>query len=146
VEPAVDPDAPPATCPFPHHEAADAGVVSRSAWDLRMRRFLRLPPDGPKATGASARKVFEVSIWISATRCLLTYIILPFVFPIIGVSANDHAIGLPVSVIAVIADVTSIRRFWRADHKYRWHFTALAGTIICAMLVFITGDLLDLFF
>ena len=88
--------------------------------------------------------MFEVSIWISATRCLLTYIILPFVFPIIGVSANDHAIGLPVSVIAVIADVASIRRFWRADHKYRWHYTALAGAIICAMLVLITGDLIDL--
>ncbi len=88
--------------------------------------------------------MFEVSIWISATRCLLTYIILPFVFPIIGVSANDHAIGLPVSVIAVIADVASIRRFWRADHKYRWHYTALAGAIICAMLVLIAGDLIDL--
>lgn len=111
-----------------------------------MKRLLRLPVDGASATGASARRVFEVSIWISATRCLLTYLVLPFVFPIIGITANDHAIGLPVSVVAVVADVTSIRRFWRADHKYRWHFTALAGAIICCMLVFIAGDLADLLF
>ena len=115
-----------------------------SPLDRRMKRLLRLPVDGPRGSETSARRVFEVSIWISATRCLLTYIILPFVFPILGFTANDHAIGLPVSVVAVIADVASIRRFWRADHKYRWHYTALAGAIICAMLVLITGDLIDL--
>jgi ABC-type iron transport system FetAB permease component len=126
--------------------ATDVAVPTRelTPLDRRMKRLLRLPVDGPSGSATSARKVFEVSIWISATRCLLTYVILPFVFPIIGVSANDHAIGLPVSVVAVIADVASIRRFWRADHKYRWHYTALAGAIICAMLVLITGDLLDL--
>jgi hypothetical protein len=128
--------------------AADVAVPTcpLSPLDRRMKRLLRLPVDGPRGSTRSARKVFEVSIWISATRCLLTYVILPFVFPIIGVSANDHAIGLPVSVVAVIADVASIRRFWRADHKYRWHYTALAGAIICAMLVLIAGDLYDLLF
>jgi hypothetical protein len=129
-------------------ETAAADVVvpqtPLSPLDRRVKRLLRLPIDGPSGSATSARKVFEVSIWISATRCLLTYVILPFLFPIIGVTANDHAIGLPVSVVAVIADVASIRRFWRADHKYRWHYTALAGTIICAMLVLITGDLIDL--
>ena len=37
----------------------------------------------------------------------------------------------------------SIRRFWRADHKYRWHYTALAGDHR-AMLVLIITDLVDL--
>jgi hypothetical protein len=111
-----------------------------------MLRLLRLPVGGPTATETSARRVFEVSIYISAARCLLTYIVLPFIFPIIGVTASaTPAIGLPVSVIAVVADVMSIRRFWRADHKYRWHYTALAGAIICAMLVLITTDLIQLF-
>ena len=138
----MDADAPPATCPFPH---AATAAVSMSPLDLRMRRLLRLPPDGPKATVESARRVFEVSIYISAARCLLTYIILPFVFPIIGVNTSaTPAVGIPVSVIAVVADVMSIRRFWRADHKYRWHYTALAGAIICAMLVLITTDLIHL--
>jgi hypothetical protein len=129
-------------------DVAPARVTGRegrrlSPVDLRMRRLLLLPVDAT-GTDTSARKVLEVSIWISATRCLLTYVILPFVFPIIGVSANDHAIGLPISVVAVIADFMSIRRFWRADHKYRWHYTALAGTIITCMLVLIAGDLINL--
>jgi hypothetical protein len=129
-------------------DVAPARVTGRegralSPLDLRMRKLLFLPVDAT-ASATSARKVFEVSIWISATRCLLTYVILPFIFPIIGISANDHAIGLPISVVAVIADFMSIRRFWRADHKYRWHYTAIAGTIICCMLVLITGDLVNL--
>jgi hypothetical protein len=125
-----------------------AGAPQRelSPLDLRMRRLLRLPADPtPTTTERSARKVFEVSIYISAARCLLTYIVLPFIFPIIGVSTRaTPIIGLPVSFIAIAADVMSIRRFWRADHKYRWHYTALAGAIILAMLVLVTIDVTDL--
>jgi hypothetical protein len=116
-----------------------------SPLDLRMRRLLRLPEGPPTATERSARRVFEVSIYVSAARCLLTYIILPFIFPIIGVSMTaTPAIGLPISLVAIVADVASIRRFWRADHKYRWHYTALAGAIICAMTVLVVGDVIDI--
>ena len=135
----------------PVTDTVDATVTAApprelSPLDLRMRRLLCLPADTtPTATERSARKVFEVSIYISAARCLLTYIILPFVFPLIGVSTRaTPAIGLPVSFIAIAADVMSIRRFWRADHKYRWHYTALAGAIIVAMLVLVTIDITDL--
>ena len=120
--------------------AVPAPVIGRDGRELtpldrRMRRLLRLPEDPtPTASVASARRVFEVSIYISAARCLLTYIVLPFVFPIIGVSTSaTPAVGIPVSLVAVAADLMSIRRFWRADHKFRWHYTALAGAIICAM-------------
>ena len=107
-----------------------------------MRRLLLLPADAtPTVSERSARKVFEVSIYISAALCLLTYIILPFVFPIIGVSTRATPwVGIPVSLIAVAADVMSIRRFWRADHRFRWHYTALAGAIIVAMLVLLSID------
>jgi hypothetical protein len=123
-----------------------APMREMSPLDLKMRRLLRLPAGGPTASVASARRVFEVSIYISAARCLLTYIVLPFVFPIIGISTSaTPAVGIPVSLIAVTADVMSIRRFWRADHKYRWHYTALASAIICAMVVLIITDLVHLF-
>jgi hypothetical protein len=114
--------------------------------DKRMRRLLFLPADPtPTVSERAARRAFEVSIYISAARCLLTYIVLPFVFPIIGVSTRaTPAIGLPVSFIAIAADYMSIRRFWRADHRYRWHYTALAGAIIVAMLVLVAIDVTDL--
>jgi hypothetical protein len=126
-------------------DVAVAPTRELSPLDLRMLRLLRLPPGPPTATERSARRVFEVSIYISAARCLLTYIVLPFIFPIIGVSTRaTPAIGIPVSLIAIAADVTSIRRFWRADHRYRWHYTALAGAIICAMTVLLVIDGVDL--
>jgi hypothetical protein len=114
--------------------------------DRRMRRLLCLPADPtPTISERSARRAFEVSIWISATRCLLTYIVLPFVFPIIGVSTRATPwIGLPVSAIAIAADYLSIRRFWRADHRFKWQYTALAGAIIVAMLVLVAIDVTNL--
>ena len=116
-----------------------------SPLDLRMLRLLRLPVGGPTATETSARRVFEVSIYISAARCLLTYIVLPFIFPIIGVSMSaTPAIGLPVSAVAVVADVMSIRRFWRADHRYRWHYTALSATVIALLVWLIVADVIEL--
>jgi hypothetical protein len=125
--------------------APAAPAREMSPLDLRMRRLLRLPAGGPTASVASARRVFEVSIYISAARCLLTYIVLPFVFPIIGISTSaTPAVGIPVSLVAMTADVMSIRRFWRADHKYRWHYTVLASAIICAMVVLIITDLVNL--
>jgi hypothetical protein len=134
----VDPVVDVAPAPAPPREL--------SPLDLKMRRLLRLPPCPPTASAASARRVFEVSIYISAARCLLTYIVLPFVFPLIGVSTSaTPAVGIPVSLIAMAADVMSIRRFWRADHKYRWHYTALAGAIICAMVVLVITDLIRAF-
>jgi hypothetical protein len=125
---------------------AHAPARELTALDLRMRRLLFLPADAtPTVSERSARRAFEVSIYISAARCLLTYIVLPFVFPLIGVSTRaTPAIGLPVSFIAVAADYMSIRRFWKADHRYRWHYTALAGAIICAMLVLVAIDVTNL--
>jgi hypothetical protein len=64
------------------------------------------------------------------------------VVPIIGI-AGDIApvIGIVLGVVAIVANVASIRRFWRADHRYRWHYTALATVIIAAMVWLIVIDL-----
>ena len=114
--------------------------------DLRMRRLLRLPVDAPKATEASARQLVEKSLLISMSRCLLTYVALPFLVPIIGLRGNvAPVIGVVLGVVAIVANVASIRRFWRADHRYRWHYTALASVIILAMVWLIAVDLAEIF-
>jgi hypothetical protein len=127
----------------------DVSTTAAPAWspaDLRMRRLLRLPLDAPVATEASARQLVETSLLISTARCLLTYIVLPFVVPIIGI-AGDIApfMGITLGTVAIVANVASIRRFWRADHRYRWHYTALATVIILAMVWMIAIDLSNLF-
>jgi hypothetical protein len=110
-----------------------------------MRRLLALPTDAPTATTASAVQLVERSLLISAARCLLTYVILPFVAPILGFATGvAPVVGISVGAVAIAANVASVRRFWRADHRYRWHYTALAGAIVVALVWLIVADVLDL--
>ncbi len=118
---------------------------ARSGADRFMRRVLRLPVDGPKATAADAQKAFQASVMVAAVRCTLMYIVLPFVLPIIGVASGVGPwIGLPISVAAIVAVTISIRRFWRADHSKRWHYTVLGTIVIGFMAVLIVQDLVEI--
>jgi hypothetical protein len=133
------------TVPCPVAATAGPAPARWSAGDLRMRRLLRLPLDAPKASEASARALVERSLAISMVRCLLTYIVLPFVLPALGVGLGvAPLIGLPVGVVAIAANVASVRRFWRADHRYRWHYTALATVIVLMLVWLIVADVIEL--
>ena len=45
---------------------------------------------------------------------------------------------------AVISIVYSVRRFWRADHSKRWHYTVFGFTIIGFLVYLTVTDLADL--
>jgi hypothetical protein len=121
------------------------GEPPRSSADRFMRRLLRLPVDGPKATAQEAQKAFQTSIMVATVRCLLMYIFFPFVLPAIGVASGVGPwIGLPISVAAIVAISMSIRRFWRADHSKRWHYTVLGTVVIAFMIYQIVVDLTDI--
>jgi hypothetical protein len=108
-----------------------------SAADRFMRRLLRLPVDGPRSGAAEARKAFQTSIAVATVRCMLMYVVFPFVLPVIGVASGvGPVVGLIISVVAIVAIVMSIRRFWRADHTKRWHYTVL-GTVVIGFMVYL---------
>ena len=118
---------------------------SGSDADRFMRRLLRLPTDGPAATAADARRAFQTSLMVATVRCLLMYIVFPFVLPAVGLSTGvGPLIGLPISAVAIVAIVMSIRRFWRADHSKRWHYTILGTTVIAFLVVLVVLDLAEL--
>lgn len=120
-------------------------TIDRSPADRFMRRLLRLPVDGPRASAGEARKAFQTSIMVAAARCLLMYIVFPFVLPAIGVAKGvGPAIGLPISLIAIVCIVMSMRRFWRADHSKRWHYTVLGTTVIGFLVVLAIRDVASL--
>jgi H+/Cl- antiporter ClcA len=82
---------------------------------------------------------------VSATRCLLTYIVLPFLAPALGLAAGvGPALGIPIGAVAIGANVLTIRRFWAADHRWRWAYTAIALTVIALLLVLMVEDVLGL--
>jgi hypothetical protein len=112
--------------------------------DRFLRRLLRLP-EGTTATAAQARSAFQKSLVITSCRCLLMYIVLPFVLPIIGVTRGvGPAIGLVIGLLAIVSIIYSIRRFWRADHSKRWHYTIFGGTIIGFLVYLSIKDIAEL--
>jgi hypothetical protein len=119
-------------------------TAPRPAADVAVRRLLRIP-DGPPAPEGAAQRAFSTSILVSATRCLLTYIVLPFVAPALGLAAGvGPALGIPIGVVAIGCNILTIRRFWAADHRWRWAYTAIALTVIALLLVLMVEDILDL--
>lgn len=120
----------------------DPGVVTLSPADVTMRRLLRIAGDPGAVTSADARAAFRTSILVSTVRCLLTYIVLPFVVPAVGLAAGvGPVISLAISAVAVYFLVSSMRRFWRVHHRKRWQYTTLA--LIVGMLLMV-GSVVDI--
>ena len=105
-----------------------------------MRRLLRLPPgDDP---GRDAEKAFGTSLLISTVRCLLTYVLLPILKPVIDLSGGVGPIlGLVIGAVSATAIVYSMRRFWRANHRGRWGYTVLGGGILVLLVIQAVGDI-----
>jgi hypothetical protein len=119
----------------------NVATAPRPAADVAMRRLLRIP-DGHVASETAAQRAFSTSVLVSAIRCVLTYLVLPFVAPALGLAAGvGPAIGIPVGAVAITCNVTTIRRFWAADHRWRWAYTALALAVIALLLVLMVEDI-----
>ena len=110
-----------------------------SSVDLFMRRLLRLPSGA--GTGETAEKVFGASILVSTVRCLLTYVLLPLLKPVIDLSGGVGPVfGLVIGAVSAAAIVYSMRRFWAANHRWRWGYTAVGGGILVLLAVQAVGD------
>lgn len=119
--------------------------TQRSAADVFMRRLLRLPVDAPAGTAEGARKAFQTSLLVATVRCLLMYIVFPFVLPALGLAKGvGPAIGLVINLAAAVCIVMSMRRFFRADHPKRWSYTALGGAVLVFLLVMVVQDVASL--
>jgi hypothetical protein len=109
---------------------------TRSAADRRVRRFLRLPEDAPRASILSAQNAFGSSIAISATRCLVTYVALPLLGPVVDLSgAVGPILGLLLGFVSMVAITVAARRFFAADHKWRWGYLTIGGAIFVLLIV-----------
>lgn len=90
---------------------------------------------------AEAERTFSRSLVISGIRCTLTYVLIPFVFPIVGWGTGAGPwIGLPIGVAAIIANVVAIRRLHRADHRLKWPMTVLSSGIVVLLVILVVVD------
>ena len=109
-----------------------------------MCRLLRVPTAAKPIDESETHRIFSASIFLSALRCLLSYIVLPVVLPAIGVAKGvGPAVGIPVGILALVFDYRGIRRFWLANHRQRWAFTALYAVVGTMVLALVIVDIVD---
>ncbi|HXH57743.1 hypothetical protein [Iamia sp.] len=126
-------------------ETALVDAPRRSNADEAVRRLLRISDAAPAMREVELRSAFSRSMLVSATRCLLTYLVIPFLLVPMGLASGvGPAIGVPLGVLAIVFNMKSIRRFWRADHPWRWAYTAISTTVIALLVVLIARDLAGL--
>lgn len=107
--------------------------------------------DTERAEGTSvvsAQRVFSMSMVVSGIRCVLAYVLLPFVTPFLGLAPGvGPALGVVIGAVALAANGYSLRRFWRLRHPWRKPITVLHVGVISFLLVLLVQDvtaLLDL--
>ncbi len=126
--------------------AVDTSSTTRrkeSSADAFMRRLLRVRPRS--ASAKSAESVFGASIAVSTVRCLLTYVLLPLLKPVVDLSGGvGPALGLLLGAVSAVAIVASMRRFWGALHRWRWGYTVVGGGILMLLVVQAVTDIVSL--
>lgn len=98
----------------------------------------------PPAADEIATRTFSLSIVISASRCLLTYVVFPWLLPLLGVANGvGPGLGIVIGTVAIGFNLASIRRFWAARHRWRWPITVLNVSVIALLAVLVVQDVLD---
>ena len=94
-----------------------------------------------------AQNAFGRSMLISATRCLLTYVVLPLLRPVVDLSAAiGPAFGILLSLVSMVAIGFSLRRFFATGHRLRWAYAVVGGGIfvlVAAQAVIDLARLID---
>ncbi len=86
----------------------------------------------------TAERRFSQSMVVSGTRCLLTYLVFPFLLPVLGLADSvGPAISVPIGLVAIVFNGLSIRRFWRADHRLKWPVCTV-NVLVIGLLCYLT--------
>lgn len=108
-------------------------------------RFLHVPAECPAPSERGVYGTFHLGMVLSALRCLLTYIVLPILSPLLGAATNvGPAIGIPLALVALVFDVIGLRRFWLARHPWRWAMTAVYMSVMTLVLALLGVNVADL--
>jgi hypothetical protein len=115
--------------------------------------FIQPQPVGPSGTTAAAatdgtqqvtqraERAFGASLIFSGVRCILQYVILPFILPLIGVAADAAvSISLVINALAIVLIFYSLRRFWQIGYRFRWQYLGVAVFALILLGAFILLD------
>jgi hypothetical protein len=103
--------------------AASANMVSSdagSAPEIDHR------PDGWADEADQARSAVWVGLYVSAARCLLTYVVAPLAGALGGLLGP---VGLVLQVLGTVTAVSGARRLWSLRHRARFVYGLVAATL-----------------
>jgi hypothetical protein len=99
------------------------------------------PARAPASDENEAARLFSLSIVISGTRCLLTYVVFPWVLPLLGIAGGvGPAVGVAVGIVAIFFNILSIRRWRGSKHAARIPLMTLNIVVIVFLLVLVAID------
>ena len=89
-----------------------------------------------------AENAFSFALLFSGVRCIIMYVILPFVLPIIGLAGDFGAwLDIVINLIAIGAIIYSLRRFWTINYNRKWQYFPVAIVALFLLIAFIALDL-----
>jgi hypothetical protein len=101
-----------------------------------MRRVLRLGDMVDRNAILGARRNTTTAIVLSGIRCIITYLLIPILAPVIGfLQVLGPPLTITLSVVAIGMGISGVRRFWMADHKHRWSYTGFIGLVNVLLLI-----------
>jgi hypothetical protein len=120
----------PGTLPFP------VGVVPTPAEVAPLVTLV------PTRTHGHLRKQIRFALAISAARCVLTYVVVPVLSPLLQPSfSHDPRVAIPLSVTALVFDGRAVRSVWRSDLRWRWEIIAGYALLIAGIATLLAGDI-----
>jgi MFS family permease len=75
----------------------------------------------------------------------LTYVVFPFLLPAASFAAGvGPVLGIVIGVFAMTCDVLTIRRFFEADHRWRWPVSIVAASVMVLLTILLVQDIVHL--
>jgi hypothetical protein len=110
--------------------------------DQTTRRRAKAELPYPQVSAVGAQRAFSMAILVSGIRCLVAYILLPFVAPLLNLAPGVGPwLGIGIGAVAIVANGFSIRRFSRSQHRLRTPVIAINIAVIAFMVVLMGIDL-----
>ena len=107
-----------------------------------MRSLLRIGDMVDRNAVFGARRSTTTAIVVSGVRCIITYLLIPALAPFFGLlDTFDAPLSLALTSLAVVMAIVGLRRFWIADHRARWAYTAFIALVLAFLLVTMVLDL-----
>ena len=102
-------------------------------------------PEDDAALRRGAENALTLSLMFSGAHCLLQYVLLPFLLPVVGIAADATVpILLLINLAAMVSIFFSLRRFWTIGYAHRWRYLVVAVAALVLLLAFTVYDILKL--